>query len=70
MWYILCTCVFVFFQFDAIKRYIEGGGNLLVLLAEGGETKYKTNVNFLLEEYGIAINNGNMTVCIFYMSVR
>ena len=29
------------------------------MLGEGGESKYETNVNFLLEEYGIMFNNGN-----------
>ena len=32
---------------------------MLVMLSEGGETKLGTNVNFLLEEFGIALNNGN-----------
>ena len=45
-------------QFEAIKTYISGGGCVLVLLGEGGESKYETNVNFLLEEYGIVVNNG------------
>lgn len=36
------------------------GGNLLLMLGEGGETDYfNTNVNFLLEEYGMSINNGD-----------
>jgi intraflagellar transport protein 52 len=30
----------------------------LVLLGEGGEQQFNTNINFLLEEYGIMINNG------------
>ena len=28
------------------------------MLGEGGETKLGTNVNFLLEEFGIALNSG------------
>ena len=31
------------------------------MLGEGGETRFDTNVNFLLEEYGIMVNNGMMT---------
>lgn len=34
----------------------------MVLLGEGGETKFETNINFLLEEFGIMVNNG--TCCI------
>lgn len=29
----------------------------MVLLGEGGETKYETNINFFLEELGITVNN-------------
>ena len=45
-------------QFQCIKKYVENGGSLLVLMSEGGETKSNTNLNFLLEEYGIMVNNG------------
>lgn len=29
------------------------------MLGEGGESRFDTNINFLLEEYGIMVNNGN-----------
>ena len=45
-------------QFDAIKQYLSLGGCVLIMLGEGGEAKFDTNVNFLLEEYGIMVNNG------------
>ncbi|CAG0901067.1 unnamed protein product [Darwinula stevensoni] len=41
----------------ALKQYVDGGGRLLVLMGEGGENKFKTNINFLLEQYGISVNN-------------
>lgn len=44
-------------SFDS-KNYIDGGGKLIVLLGEGGEPEFNTNINFLLEEYGMTINNG------------
>ncbi|XP_043946075.1 intraflagellar transport protein 52 homolog [Protopterus annectens] len=44
-------------EFDVLKKYLEGGGAILVMLGEGGESRYDTNVNFLLEEYGVMINN-------------
>ncbi|XP_064420509.1 intraflagellar transport protein 52 homolog isoform X2 [Latimeria chalumnae] len=44
-------------EFEALKKYLEGGGDILVMLGEGGESKYDTNINFLLEEYGIMVNN-------------
>lgn len=45
-------------QLEVLKHYLDGGGNMLVMLGEGGETKYDTNINFLLEEFGILVNNG------------
>ena len=41
-------------------RYLETGGSLLVLLGEGGEKRFDTNINFFLEEYGIMINNDSV----------
>lgn len=45
-------------EFNALRQYVDQGGNLLVLLGEGGEQTFQTNINFLLEEYGIMINSG------------
>ena len=41
-----------------MKAYLESGGSMLVLLGEGGESRFETNINFFLEEYGIMVNNG------------
>lgn len=30
----------------------------MILLGEGGEAEFNTNLNFLLEDYGMSINNG------------
>ena len=43
-------------EFDALKDFIHAGGSLLVLADEGGEEALGTNVNYLLEEYGIFVN--------------
>ena len=45
-------------EMNSIRGFINNGGNVLVMLGEGGEKKYNTNINFLLEEFGIMINNG------------
>ncbi|KAF8564175.1 Intraflagellar transport protein [Paragonimus westermani] len=47
-------------EFQTIKKYIENGGAVLVLMGENGESKYTTNINFLLEQYGIMVNSGKM----------
>lgn len=45
-------------EFSIITRYLENGGALLVLMGENGESKYTSNINFLLEQYGIMVNSG------------
>jgi len=50
----------LFFKFDAIKKFIDDGGSVFVLMGEGGEAK--TNINTLLEQYGIRVNNGESAV--------
>ncbi|XP_078411148.1 intraflagellar transport protein 52 homolog isoform X2 [Cetorhinus maximus] len=44
-------------ELEILKKYLESGGRILVMLGEGGESKYDTNINFLLEEYGIMVNS-------------
>lgn len=40
-----------------VKAFIDsGGGSCLVLFAEGGEAQLNTNVNFVLEEFGMSVN--------------
>ncbi|KAL9981305.1 hypothetical protein ACROYT_G009992 [Oculina patagonica] len=53
-------------EFDALKQYIEKGGSLLVLLGEGGEGRFDTNINFLLEDYGIMVNNDSVVRTVYY----
>ncbi|XP_062589670.1 intraflagellar transport protein 52 homolog [Saccostrea cucullata] len=53
-------------ELESIKRYIDGGGSVLVLLGEGGETRFETNINFLLEEYGIMVNNDAVVRTSYY----
>lgn len=44
-------------EFDALKSYINSGGSVLLMVGEGGETKWGTNVNYFLEEFGIWVNS-------------
>jgi intraflagellar transport protein 52 len=41
---------------DAISGLVRGGGGLMVLLAEGGEAAAGTNINYVLEQFGVAAN--------------
>lgn len=47
-------------EFEGLKTYIQGGGSAMIMLAEGGEGRLNTNVNYLLEEYGISVNSDSV----------
>ncbi|XP_068598820.1 intraflagellar transport protein 52 homolog [Brachionichthys hirsutus] len=53
-------------ELEVLKHYLDAGGNVLVLLGEGGESKYDTNINFLLEEFGIMVNNDAVARNVYY----
>ncbi|XP_064089460.1 intraflagellar transport protein 52 homolog [Macrobrachium nipponense] len=53
-------------QFSMLRRFVDEGGRLLVMAEEGGEKKANTNINFLLEEYGISINNDSVVRTCYY----
>lgn len=45
-------------ELDAIKKSVEvGGQSVLIMLGEGGESSWDTNINVLLEEYGMEIKS-------------
>merc|ERR1719158_2598939 len=39
---------------------------MLVCLGEGGESRFETNINFFLEEYGIMVNNDAVVRTSYY----
>ena len=48
-------------EIEALKRYLnQHNGSVLIMLTEGGESKLNTNINFLLEDYGINVNNDSI----------
>lgn len=53
-------------EVDVLKHYLDGGGNILVMLGEGGEIKYNTNINSLLEKFGIMVNNDAVVRIVYY----
>ncbi|KAM6319491.1 intraflagellar transport protein 52 homolog isoform 1-T1 [Podargus strigoides] len=53
-------------EFLVLKKFLEDGGAILVMLREGGESRYGTNINFLLEEYGIVFNNDAVVRNVYY----
>ncbi|KAM5220551.1 intraflagellar transport protein 52 homolog isoform 1-T1 [Hipposideros larvatus] len=53
-------------ELEVLKKYLDGGGDILVMLGEGGESRFDTNINFLLEEYGIMVNNDAVVRNVYY----
>ncbi|CAD5223001.1 unnamed protein product [Bursaphelenchus okinawaensis] len=53
-------------EFDEIRNFINSGGSLLVTLGEGGEKASDTNINYLLEEFGIVFNNDSVVRTVYY----
>uniref|UniRef100_A0A8C5WMI3 Intraflagellar transport 52 n=1 Tax=Leptobrachium leishanense TaxID=445787 RepID=A0A8C5WMI3_9ANUR len=53
-------------EFEALKQFLNRGGDILVMLGEGGEAKHDTNINFLLEEYGIMVNSDSVVRNVYY----
>ncbi|KAG1674864.1 hypothetical protein FOA52_015254 [Chlamydomonas sp. UWO 241] len=43
-------------EFTVLRKYVESGGSVLIMMAEGGEMKAGTNINYWLEEYGMSVN--------------
>ncbi|XP_072862574.1 intraflagellar transport protein 52 homolog isoform X2 [Chlorocebus sabaeus] len=53
-------------EFEILKKYLDSGGDVLVMLGEGGESRFDTNINFFLEEYGIMVNNDAVVRNVYY----
>eukprot|EP00437_Effrenium_voratum_P024247 CAMPEP_0181410128 /NCGR_PEP_ID=MMETSP1110-20121109/7177_1 /TAXON_ID=174948 /ORGANISM="Symbiodinium sp., Strain CCMP421" /LENGTH=460 /DNA_ID=CAMNT_0023532661 /DNA_START=39 /DNA_END=1421 /DNA_ORIENTATION=- len=53
-------------EFTALKDYLADGGSILFLVGEGGEGKSNTNVNYLLEEFGMSINNDAVVRTVYH----
>lgn len=53
-------------ELEVLKQYLNSGGNILAMLGEGGEVKYDTNINFLLEEFGIMVNSDSVVRNAYY----
>jgi intraflagellar transport protein 52 len=52
-------------EFEALKTFIQSGGSVLVLFSEGGESRLQTNLNYLLEQFGIFANSDSVIRTVF-----
>jgi len=57
---------FTSFELEQLKQYVESGGSLLVMLGEVNDQSLNTNVNFLLEQFGIMVNNDSVVRSVYY----
>jgi len=53
-------------ELEALKKYIQSGRSVFILLNEGGETKLGTNINYLLEQFGISVNSDSVVRTSFF----
>jgi len=53
-------------EFDAIRHFLDNGGSVFIMMSDGGESTFPTNVNFLIEEFGIMVNNDSVVRINFY----
>lgn len=53
-------------EMDVLKKFVLGGGSLLVMMGEGGEQKHHTNINYLLEQFGLSFNSDCVVRTVHY----
>uniref|UniRef100_A0A2K6FLA7 ABC-type uncharacterized transport system domain-containing protein n=1 Tax=Propithecus coquereli TaxID=379532 RepID=A0A2K6FLA7_PROCO len=53
-------------EFEVLKKYLDSGNDILVMLREGGESRSDTNIHLLLEEYAIMVNNDAVVRNMYY----
>lgn len=53
-------------EFEALKQYIQSGRSVFIILNEGGEAKLNTNINYLLEQFGISCNADSVVRTSYY----
>ena len=68
--HLFATCgprkMFTSTEFGLLKQHVENGGAVLMMLGEGGESKYQTNINYFLEEFGISVNTDSVVRLEYY----
>ena len=47
-------------ELQDVRNYVEQGGSVFVAMNEGGEQKSNTNINAMLEQFGIFVNNDSV----------
>ncbi|XP_014663857.1 PREDICTED: intraflagellar transport protein 52 homolog isoform X3 [Priapulus caudatus] len=53
-------------ELESLKNYIDNGGSMLIMMGEGGEPRFETNINYLLEQYKIMVNSDAVVRNVYY----
>jgi intraflagellar transport protein 52 len=53
-------------ELQDIRKYVDEGGRVFLMMTEGGEQKQGTNINAMLEQLGISINADSVIRRTFY----
>jgi len=53
-------------ELDALKGYVAAGGSIAVFAGEGGDAQRGSNVNQLLEEYGISVHADSVVRTVYF----
>jgi len=53
-------------ELQDMRRYIDEGGKIMLMMAEGGEQKMGTNINAMLEQLGMSTNQDTVIRKTFY----
>ena len=57
-------------EFEELKSYLHNGGRALVMMSDGGEKQSGTNMNYLLEEFGMSVNADSVLRSVYYKYVH
>ena len=53
-------------EVEALRVYINGGGSVIVFSSEGGESKSHSNLNDLLNAFGVRIDNSSVVRSVYH----
>lgn len=57
---------FTTIEFAEIKAWLNSGGRAMVMLGDGGESLAESNMNYLIEEFGMSVNSDSVVRTVFY----
>jgi len=53
-------------EFADLKKWLNSGGRAMIMLGDGGERLAESNMNYLLEEFGMTVNADSVIRSVYY----